>query len=47
MPLLSTVDFSEATIVAYNGSLGTAGSAVTNYDANAIPQIMPFVDAEA
>jgi len=38
MPLLATVDFSEAAISAYNGNLGTAGSAVVSYDANAIPR---------
>jgi len=38
MPNLAVLDLSTATIVAYNGSEGSAGSRVYHYSANAIPE---------
>jgi hypothetical protein len=38
MPNLAVIDLSNATIVAYNGSEGCAGSRVYHYAANAIPE---------
>lgn len=46
MPNLVVLDLSDATIVAYNGSDGCAGSRIYHYSANAIPEFAfynPFI----
>jgi len=37
MPVLSVIDISGATIIAYNGSVGTASNRITSYPENTIP----------